>query len=147
MSLVIVEISKAAVKRTKNVQLVCTVVPIIALVLVILVRIFKTVAMTQFVTRIRDTVTKTLGAIACVLRVSMAVVNFLSGTMESNTGTAQPLVRIIHGVPPNFMGLNIQIDQAVFCWLEFRSEKKTKCTHGIIAVFDLLIIILLSRKF
>ena len=55
--------------------------------------------------------------------------------MESNTRTAQPLVRIIRGVPPNFMGLNIQIDLAGFCCLECRMEK-TKCTHGTIAVFD-----------
>ena len=116
--------------------MVCTVVLITVLGLVILDRTFKIVAMTQHVTRIRDIVTKTLGAIACVLRVSMVVANFLSGTMESNTGTAQPLVRIIRGVPPNFMGLNIQIDLAGFCCLDFQTEK-TKCTHGIIAVFDL----------
>ena len=117
--------------------MVCTVVLITVLGLVILDRTFKIVAMTQHVTRIRDIVTKTLGAIACVLRVNMVVANFLSGTMESNTGTAQPLVRIIRGVPLNFMGLNIQIDLAGFCCLECRMEK-TKCTHGIIAVFDLM---------
>ena len=116
---------------------VCTVVLITALVLVILDRIFKTVAMTRHVTRIRAIVIRTLRAIACVLRVNMAVVNFLSGTMESNTVTAQPRVRIILGAPPNFMGLDIQIDLVGFCCLEFRTEK-TKCTHGIIAVFDLI---------
>ena len=117
--------------------MVCTVVLITVLGLVILDRTFKIVAMTQHVTRIRDIVTKTLGAIAFVLQVSMVVANFLSGTMESNTGTAQPLVRIIRGVPPNFMGLDIQIDLAGFCCLDFQTEK-TKCTHGIIAVFDLI---------
>ena len=117
--------------------MVCTVVLITVLGLVILDRTFKIVAMTQHVTRIRDIVTKILGAIACVPRVSMVVANFLSGTMESNTGTAQPLVRIIRGVPPNFMGLDIQIDLAGFCCLDFQTEK-TKCTHGIIAVSDLM---------
>ena len=137
MSLAIARISKVAVQMTLNVHGVCTVVPITASVLVILDRIFKTVAMTRHVTRIRDIVIRTLRVIAYVLRVSMVVANFLSGTMESNTVTAQPLVRIILGVPPNFMGLNIQIDLAGFCCLEVPTEK-TKCTHGIIAVFDLI---------
>ena len=116
--------------------MVCTVVLITVLGLVILDRTFKTVAMTQHVTRIRDIVTKTLGAIACVLRVNMVAASFLSGTMGSNTGTAQPLVRIIHGAPPNFVGLDIQIDLAGFCWVHVLTEK-TKCTHGIIAAFNL----------